>query len=255
MTIIMRTMLVGMLRESHTVILTILFPVAMLIGLGLYFDNPDYSERLVVGVLALNVLFGASMVTAFHVMAHRNRGIYKLLRVTPFSTAAFICSMTCARAVLTLLVSCCVLLTGAFVFNVTVSLTSIALLLFILLVGTICFTAIGFIAANLSKDESNVNMISNLICFPMLFTSEAFYSMKNAPDGLQAFAHMQPFYYLVKAMSAAVSSHGSPLDLWSPATALAGFAGLCLILASVTFRWDPVESPARGTRRFIGKLH
>ncbi|RCX16707.1 hypothetical protein DFP94_11154 [Fontibacillus phaseoli] len=80
---IFKTMLLGIVRDAHTLFWTILFPIAMLCGLGLYLDHPGYSERLLSGVLTMNVLFGSTMVTAFNVMAHRNRGVYKLLRTTP----------------------------------------------------------------------------------------------------------------------------------------------------------------------------
>ncbi|AOZ93018.1 ABC transporter permease [Paenibacillus crassostreae] len=238
MIIILKTMLAGIFRDVHTLILTIMLPIALLIGLGLYFDSPAYSERLVVGILTTNLLFGATMVTAFNVMAQRNRGIYKLLRVTPFSTTAFICSMTGARAVLTMLVSFIIILLSVFVFGITVSLSGIAFMLLTLLVATICFTAIGFITANVSRDENNVNMISNLFSFPMLFTSEAFYSMQNTPDWLQNIARLQPFHYFVQAMSAALHPTGPTEDVWIFLAVLIGFAILCLLVAVLTFRWD-----------------
>ncbi|MGG3839766.1 hypothetical protein ABEV00_22430 [Paenibacillus thiaminolyticus] len=61
---IFRTMLIGVFRDIHTLFWTIAFPLAVLAGLGIYFDNPAYSERLLAGVLTMNVLFGATMVTA-----------------------------------------------------------------------------------------------------------------------------------------------------------------------------------------------
>lgn len=241
---IFRTMLTGILRDAHTLFWTILFPVAMLIGLGLYLDNPGYSERLLAGVLTMNVLFGAAMVTAFQVMAQRNRGVYKLLRATPFPTAKFILAMTGSRTVLTLIVSACILAVGVLLLGVGLSLPSLLMIALTLLVGSACFTAIGFIAANLSRDESNVNMISNLISFPMLFTSQAFYSLQNAPDWVQFLGRIQPFHYFVEAMGVAVSP-GRPADYWTPLAILAGFAVLCLIVAAVTFRWDTERSARR----------
>lgn len=61
---IIRTMLIGIFRDIHTLFWNIAFPLALLAGLGIYFDNPAYSERLLAGVLTMNVLFGATMVTA-----------------------------------------------------------------------------------------------------------------------------------------------------------------------------------------------
>lgn len=236
MLIIMRTMLTGFLRDLHTLILTIVFPAALFLGLGWYYTDTAYHPQLLGGVLAMNILFGATMVTAFNVMAQRNRGVYKLLRVTPFSTASFICAMTGARAVIILLVSGCVILLGSVFFQITLSLSSLLLIILLLLIATILFTAVGFIAANLSRDESNVNLISNLISFPMLFASEAFYSLQGAPEWVVAFSRMQPFYYLIEAMQAAIDS--SYTEAAFPLLMLVIFTVLMLLIAVFTFRWD-----------------
>lgn len=212
-------------------------------GLGLYFDNPNYSEQLLSGVLTTNVLLGSAMITAFNVMAQRNRGVYKLLRATPFSTTSFIIAMTGARSVLALLVSCCVILMGLLLFGVSLSILSLFMMLLVLIVGTVCFTAIGIIAANLSRDESNVNMISNLMSFPMLFTSEAFYSLQHAPEWVQTLGMLQPFSYFVDAMSIAIRPNESFADILMPIVILTGFSVLCLAMATFTFKWDS-EPPA-----------
>lgn len=242
---ILTTMLRGIFRDIHTIVWNIAFPLALLVGLGLYFDNTAYSNRLISGVLTTNVLFGATMVTAFYVMSHRNRGVYKLLRATPFSTLSFITAMTGARAVLALFVSACVIIISVLLLGVSLSLTGVALMLLVLLIGTVCFTAIGFIAANLSRDESNVNMISNLMSFPMLFTSEAFYSLEQAPQWVRFIGQLQPFHYLVEAMGIAVNADSrSLIEIALPLGILTGFTIVCLAVAALTFRWDS-ERPSR----------
>ncbi|KOR76121.1 ABC transporter permease [Paenibacillus solani] len=244
MWIVMTTMLRSMLRDIHTLVWNILFPMAMLIGLGLYFNDAAYSYRLLGGVLTTNILFGATMVTAFNVMAHRNRGIYKLLRATPFRTVSFIAAMTGARTVLALLVSACVILMSLFLLGVKLSLTGLGLMMLVLLIGTVCFTALGFLAANLSRDENNVNMISNLMSFPLLLTSEAFYSLEHAPNWIVTLGHLQPFHYLVDAMAIAMHPQSNVSSIWMPLLILAGFTILILGAAAWTFRWD-AEQPVR----------
>jgi len=240
---IMNTMLRALFRDTHTLVWNIVFPIAMLAGLGLYFNDEAYSYRLLSGVLTTNILFGATMVTAFNVMAQRNRGVYKLLRATPFRTASFVAAMTGSRTVLALLVSACVTSMSVVLLGVELNLLSLALMLTVLLVGTVCFTALGFLAANLSKDEGNVNMISNLMSFPMLFTSEAFYSLDHAPQWVVALGHLQPFHYLVEAMGIAVHPQGDASGLWLPLAILTGFTILCLGAAALTFRWDADQPP------------
>ena len=84
MRIIMTTILQSMFRDTHTLVWNIVFPIAMLIGLGLYFNDDAYSHRLLAGVLTTNILFGATMVTAFNVMASATAASISA-RVTPFA--------------------------------------------------------------------------------------------------------------------------------------------------------------------------
>lgn len=244
---ILTTMLRGILRDAHTIVWNIVFPVAMLIGLGLYFDTPAYAGRLMTGVLTTNILFSSAIVTAFYVMSHRNRGVYKLLRATPFPTLSFIAAMTGARTVLVWIVSIIVITISVMLLGVSITLGGAVLMVPVILLGTICFTAIGFIAANLSRDESNVNMISNVISFPMLFTSEAFYSLDHAPPWVRIIGQMHPFHYLVESMRVASSPEVSGAAIWSPLLTLTGFTTVCLLLAKLTFRWD-AETPILQSR-------
>ncbi|MBN2980936.1 MULTISPECIES: ABC transporter permease [Cohnella] len=252
MRVILTTMLKSLFRDMHTLVWNIVFPVAMLMGLGLYFNDSDYSYRLLGGVLTTNVLFGATIVTAFYVMAQRNRGIYKLLRATPFSTVAFIAATTGSRTVLTLLVSACVIAIGTISFGIKIGFAALGLILLVLLLGTVCFTALGFLAANLSRDEGNVNMISNLMSFPMLLTSEAFYSLERAPQWVAIVGRMQPFHYLVEAMSVAIRPQDGLSAIWMPLGMLAGFTIVCLGAAAATFRWD-AEATAAGWKKMAGR--
>jgi ABC-2 type transport system permease protein len=249
---ILSTMLRGIFRDMHTLFWNIIFPIGLLIGLGLYIDNSAYSNRLLSGVLTMNILFGATITTAFSIISYRNRGVYKLIRATPFSTFSLISAMTGARTILALFVSICVVIIGVFALGVTLNLISMFLMLFVLLIGSICFTAIGFIAANLSRDEGNVSMISNVIAFPMIFTSEAFYSLENAPQWIQVFSKLHPFYYLVEGMGIAVNGgEGAIADIWQPLGILAIFTVLFMTIATVTFRWDNERTASRKAKNRV----
>jgi len=237
MTTVFRTFLTGQFRDAHTLFWTILLPFAMLIGLGLWLDKPGYDERLVAGVLAMTVLFGPGMITPFQVMMLRNRGVFKLLRAASLPTPAFIAASACARAALCLAVSACLIAVGSLVFGVWPGLPGLALMLAALLIGSVCFTAVGFISGNLGRNESDTSMISNLICMPMLLTSEAFYSLENAPQWVQIISRLHPFSHLVNLLSAGVKGNWQAADGISLA-ALAGFTVVCLAMAAATFRWD-----------------
>lgn len=237
MTTVFRTLLTGQFRDAHTLFWTILLPFALLIGLGLYIDEPGYAERLLAGVLAINILFGPGMVTPFQVMTLRNRGVFKLLRVATLPTSAFIAASAFARTALSLAVNACLIAAGALFLGVRLTIPGLALMLLALLIGSVCFTAVGFITGNLARNESDTSMISNLICLPMLFTSEAFYSLEYAPQWVKIVSLLHPFSHFVDLLSAGVRGTWEA-GIWISAAALAAFTAVSLAAAAATFQWD-----------------
>ena len=237
MTTVFRTFLIGQFRDAHTWFWTIVLPIALLVGLGFWLDRPGYAERLLAGVIAMNVLFGPGMVTPFQVMTLRNRGVFKLLRAASLPTSAFITAVACARTALSLAVGACLLATGGLLFGVRLTLPGLALILLATLAGSVCFTAVGFISGNLGRNESSTSMISNLICMPMLLTSEAFWSLEQAPQWINVISRLHPFSHFVNLLSDGVRGSWQT-STWTSLGALAAFTLLCLSLAAATFRWD-----------------
>lgn len=234
--IVFKTLLGSLFRDAQTLFWSIAFPIGLLVGLGTYFGDAEYSQQLLAGVLTMSVLFGSLNITAFGVLQQRNRGVYKLLKATPFSIASFVSCLTGARTVVGLLVSLVTLAVGMIVFHVTFTLASLLVLLLILILGTICFVSLGFVAANFAQNEGQVNMISNLTGMPMLFLSEAFYSLENAPGWVQLLSKCSPFTYFVQAAEATVQGNLSAA-LFS-GLILGCFTLLVLGIAVGSFRWD-----------------
>jgi len=96
---IFRIFLKNAVRDGYLLFWSILLPLGMLIGLGLYFNTPEYHVRLLAGVIGTSALFWALETTVFYILKQRNRGVYKLLRVTPMKIFSFIIALTLAWTV------------------------------------------------------------------------------------------------------------------------------------------------------------
>ncbi|PYI50490.1 ABC transporter permease [Paenibacillus flagellatus] len=241
---IFQSMLATSLRDKISLFYSTLFPVALLVGLGLYFDSPAYKPVLTTGVIGLGSLFWALQGVAFQVMQQRNKGVYKLLRLAPYPTLSFILCMTLARTVLGLAMSVLVLLAAVVVLGLPVTLAGVLTLLVVLAAGTLCFTALGFLVANMARNEGQINMLSNLLYLPMVFGTDAFYSLAGAPGWIEAVGRCFPFAYFVDGMRSALAGHYA--DAAVSVAIVAGFTAAVLLLAAVTFRWDADQSPLGG---------
>lgn len=237
-----RILLRGALRDRISLFWAVLFPVALLAGLGSFFPDPAYRQHLLGGTVTLSSLFFALSGTAFDVLAQRNRGVYKLLRVTPLRTTAFVAALAAARGVVTLLCAGAVLAAGISAWRLPVSPEDVLLLLPVLTLATFCFTVLGFTIGNLAGNEAQAAMLNNLLTLPMVFGSEVFYTLERAPAWVRVVSRALPLSPALDASRAAL--FGQPAHLPAPLAALAVFTLLTLALGVVTFRWDP-HAPLR----------
>ena len=234
-----RALLAGAVRDRISLFWSVLAPLALLFGLGSLFPQPEYRRQLILGLLAFGSLGFALSGTGFEVMRQRTRGVYKLLRATPFRIAAFVGALTCARGLITLASVVVVAAAGAVVYRVDWSAWSIVLLLPVLITGTACFMLLGFLLGNLGDNENQVAMYNNLFLLPQLFASEMFYSLAGAPGWVKAVSRLMPAHHFVEAMRAAVALDGAAL--LSSLAVLLGMTLVALGLAVATFQWDTGE--------------
>jgi ABC-2 type transport system permease protein len=232
-----RTLLKGALRDRTSLFYATLLPIALLVGLGVAFPAPAYREHLLAGLLAISTLFFSGSGIAFESLYERNQGVYKLLRATPYRMAAFVANLTAARGVVALASCTLVALAGMLIFQIPLTWQGALLLLPVLTLGTLCFTFLGMLVSNLAQNENQVAMLNNILSLPMVFGSQAFYSLASAPVWLKLLDRALPLGYLIEGIRAAMQ--GDALGILAPCLILAGFTAAILLFAVVTFRWDP----------------
>ena len=215
--------------------------------LGFVFPDPGYRRQLLAGMLAVSTLFFSLNGIAFESLNQRNSGVYKLLRATPYRTITFITNLTASRSIVALLSCVLVIVVGVLVFGIAVSWQSVLLLLPGLVLGTLCFTFLGLTISNLVQNENQVAMLNNIVTLPMIFSSATFYSLSNAPAWVKAIGHVFPFSYLLDGEHAAFA--GNAAGIVFPSLILLGFTVLSMLLAFVTFRWDPNATVMRRVLR------
>ena len=105
-----------------------------------------------------------------------------------------------------------------------------------LVTATICFTLISFVVANISKNEGQASIYSNIFAMPMLFLSSAFYSLDTAPTWIKTLSRLNPFSHFVSGLHSTIvfDLRGAAANLFI----LLAFGVLALIAAILTFRWD-----------------
>lgn len=245
--IIFKSMLITSLRDRITLFYSLAFPIGLMIGLGFYFNHEDQQLQIVAGVTAISTIFWGMQGIAFQVHGQRNRGVYKQLKMTPVPLFTFISIMVLARTFVGVLINIAVWATGIIVFSIDVTIL-VAFITFVLLViGSLCFTSIGFVISNFARNEAQISMFSNLLQIPMIFMSEAFYRLDSAPNWVAVIGKLLPFEHYVKALRGLMLGESNML--------LFGFGVpfvylvLTLFLSLLTFKWESSPEGGRGSRK------
>lgn len=247
--IIFKSMLATSVRDKITLFYSLTFPLVLMIGLGFYFNEGDQQLLIVAGVTAISTIFWGMQGIAFQVHEQRNRGVYKLVKLTPMPLIVFISIMVLARTFIGVLINLIVWVTGIILFQLDVTAFGFTIGLLLLIIGSLCFTSIGFVISNFARNEAQINMVSNFIQLPMIFMSSAFYSLKSAPDWVIFIGKVFPFEHYAKALRGIMVGENGIL--------LTGFGVpiiylvLTFILSIVTFKW---ETSSEGKTGRHGKL-
>ena len=247
--IVFKSMLSTSIRDKITLFYSLAFPLLLMIGLGYYF-NEDYQQlQIVTGVTAISTIFWGMQGIAFQIHVQRNRGVYKLLKLTPMPLALFIVIMVLARTFIGVLINSVVWLVGILAFSINVTSMAVINTCLLLIVSSLCFTSIGFVISNLARNEAQISMVSNIIQLPMIFMSEAFYSLNNAPEWVVFIGKMLPFEHYVKGLRSLMLGESSVL-LFSVGILII-YLVIAIGISILTFKW---ESSHEGSRRKRGKL-
>jgi ABC-2 type transport system permease protein len=221
-------------KDSYMLVWSILLPLGLFIGLGIYHESENYRANLLIGSMLLSVAMGAINTSGFWTMTQRKRGVFKLLKLSLLPVSRFILCSMMARLLVFAVIAALLLLSGALLFGMAFRVTGILILAGLLIVGTACFSSIGYVIASRAKDEGTMNMMSTVISFPMMFISTAFYSLEHAPRWIQWIGRLNPFEHAVIVGRNALVGI---VDVQSMLVLLL-FACIGAVIAVKTFRYE-----------------
>ena len=108
----------------------------------------------------------------------------------------------------------------------------------LVLVGTLCFMALGLLAGALTRTYEGAVNAANFIVLPMAFLSGSFFSLEGAPRWLQVASSVLPLKHLNDGMlDVLVRGQGATAAL-PVLGVLAAFAVVTTLLAARLFRWE-----------------
>lgn len=200
-------------------------------------DSLSAIQFVTPGLLGWAVAMSASIGAAATLQGWRQSKLLRRLQLAPVSTRTVVAARVAVTIGIALVQMAIFLGLGAVAFGLTLT-GSWWMAVPTLVIGTLCFMAIGLLAgAVTTTTEGAVNM-ANFMVLPMAFLSGSFFPLDAAPGWLQAFANVLPLYHLNEAMLDVMVRGQGPSAALVPIAILAGFAAVVTLVAARLFRWE-----------------
>ncbi len=168
----------------------------------------DYSTFLMPGIIVMTALF-ASTFSSSSFYRDRDSGILRSLLVTPHSARSLMFGKALAGVVIGSLQSLLVLVVALVWPSFDLALQYGAILSILLAVGIVLLTnvflaGVAQVLASRIHSMQGFHLVMNLVLFPLLFLSGAFYPLDNLPAWLRVLGRADPLAYAVEPLQLAL---------------------------------------------------
>ncbi|MHB8840487.1 MAG: ABC transporter permease [Candidatus Aquicultor sp.] len=200
-------------------------------------DQLTYIDFLLPGVLAMSLMNSGLYGVANSMVARREKGVLRRLKLTPMPLSEFIGAGIINQLVVSLLQSVVLIAVGHFAFKVQIT-GSLLPLGLVVIIGSLCFITLGFVIGSFAKTSDSAATLGNIIGMPMMFLGGVFFPVDNAPTWIQPLIKVLPLKYLADALRSVMVQGQS---LGSVQTNLYILLAVTAVLFAVSikfFRWE-----------------
>jgi ABC-2 type transport system permease protein len=191
------------------------------------------------GLLGWAIAMSAAFGAAATLQGWRQSKLLRRLQLAPVSTRTVVGARVLVTLGIALVQMAIFLGLGAAAFGLTLT-GSWWMAVPLIVVGTLCFMAIGLLAGALARTTEGAVNAANFMVLPMAFLSGSFFPLDGAPTWLQRVSDLLPLKHLNEGMLDVMVRGEGPAAALLPMGILAGFAVVVTLLAARLFRWETV---------------
>jgi ABC-2 type transport system permease protein len=212
----------AVVRSRSQLYSSILLPLMLLALLGTgvsdglepaALEDGDYTAFLVPGMIVMTAVFSSTFASASFYQDRAN-GILRLMLVSPLPAAAVLGGKVLAAVVIGTIQAIVVLLVAAIVPSIDLNwqygiLGSLALALIGIVLFNVLICALALLLATRIQTMQGFHLVMNLVLFPLLFLSGAFFPLEDLPLWLKVLGYANPLTYPVDLLQLALYADGT----------------------------------------------
>ncbi len=189
------------------------------------------------GLLGWAVAMSASFGAAATLQGWRQSKLLRRLQLAPVSTRTVVGARVAVTVAIALAQLAIFIGVGRAAFDLVLT-GSWWMSIPMLVVGTLCFMAIGLLAGAVARTTEGAVNMANFFVLPMAFLSGSFFPLDAAPAWLRTVSNALPLKHLNEGMLDVMVRGEGPSAALLPIGILAGFAVVVTLLAAKLFRWE-----------------
>lgn len=189
------------------------------------------------GLLGWAVAMSAAFGAAATLQGWRQSKLLRRLQLAPVSTRTIVGARIAVTLAIALAQLAIFLGLGAGAFGLTLT-GSWWMAVPLVVVGTLCFMAIGLLAGAVTRTTEGAVNMANFLVLPMAFLSGSFFPLDAAPEWLRRISDLLPLKHFNEGMLDVMVRGEGPVAAAAPLAVLLGFAVVVTLLAARLFRWE-----------------
>jgi ABC-type multidrug transport system permease subunit len=196
-----------------------------------------YVDWFLPGILGMNMMFACLFGVGFVIVRYRKNGFLKRLKATPLGAFQFLFAQLISRLLLIMTITS-VVYAGCNLFIEFNMQGSYWTLLLVTTLGAMCMISIGLLIAARTASEELAGGLLNLITWPMMLLSGAWFSLEGAQVWVQKLSLVFPLTHMISA-ARAIMNEGATLSQVMPHIWVLG--AMCVIFVAIgawVFKWE-----------------
>jgi ABC-2 type transport system permease protein len=213
-----------------------------------FLGNIRAVEYYVPAFSAYGVMAACFNMLTISIVVRREMGLLKRVRLSPLPTWVMLAAIFVNALIISFLQVIIMVLIGRFAYDVPFP-HYIGALVVALVVGAMCFTALGIAISTFIPNQEAAGPVVSIIFFILLFLSGLYYPIKN-DSGLAQFSQYFPVRHMIDATVAPFLAHSaSQAWSWSDIRVMAYWAAGGIFISLRRWTWAPRRSdPGRTSR-------
>ena len=225
-------------RNPAAAFFTFVFPLLFMVIFNVLF-GADAARFFTPAIITFGVVTATYTNLAMTVTIARDDGILKRIRGTPLPPWAFLAGRIGHAIAVALLLVVIVAAFGAIVYDVPVPWDALPAVVIVLVVAAASFSALGLAVSGLIPSADAAPAVVNATILPVLFISNVFIQMENAPAWIDTVSRLLPVRHVADAMLDLYARGADAGVPWGDIGIVAAWGLLGLVVALRFFRWEP----------------